>query len=101
MRTTAPRLILAPQHSQDLRAHHAPRFGERPKAVTLGPKFGLPLGRYYVHPDGSLTRPRDELNAAVINIAEAINRATGIYTPAYKALQAAAIRTRDDFTKGA
>ncbi|MCC5781410.1 hypothetical protein CRM73_00305 [Kocuria sp. CCUG 69068] len=101
MTTTAPRLILAPQHSQELRARHAPRFGERPKAVTLGPEFGLPMARYYVHPDGSLTRPRDELSAAVINIAEAINRITGLYTPAYKTLQAAAAQTRDDFTKGA
>ena len=31
--TTAPLLILAPQHSQELRARYAPRFGERPKAA--------------------------------------------------------------------
>lgn len=101
MPITAPRLILAPQHSREVRARLAPRFGERPRAVTLGPEVGLPLGRYYVHADGSLTRPRDEIVALASNFTAAINRVTGMYAPAFKTLHAAAAQTRDDFTKGA
>lgn len=101
MATTAPHLILDPESSRKLRAEYAPRYGERPKIVTLGRLPGLPMGRYYVHPDGSLTRPRDEMDASIENIRAVVNRMVGAFGTVSAATRAALSQDQSDFTKGA